>query len=277
MKILYTTDLHGDAEKYKRLEDIALKARPAIVINGGDMLPKKVNLFQQDKFITGRLTAHFEFFQTAGIQYLCCPGNDDLKIFDDLFDETCNRFPLVTNLAQRRVEISGHEFIGMNWVVDYPFRLKDRCRKDKGDYVFQAQMGSGLLSSEMGWRELADWQGYAATLPTIEDELQRLPRPLDMSRAIYVIHMPPYRLGLDKCRHGAEVGSAAVYEFLLKQQPLLSLHGHIHESPEVTKVWKAKLGNTVCIQPGQLEDEFTYVLIDLVSMQFEKSPKGTGR
>lgn len=60
MKILYTTDLHGDAEKYQRLEEVARKTTPAIVINGGDMLPKKVNLFQQDKFITGRLSAHFE-------------------------------------------------------------------------------------------------------------------------------------------------------------------------------------------------------------------------
>jgi Icc-related predicted phosphoesterase len=56
-----------------------------------------------------------------------------------------------------------------------------------------------------------------------------------------------------------------------KYQPRLSLslHGHIHESPEVSGRWYAKLGRTICIQPGQL-DEFTYVTIDLSTMKFDR-------
>ena len=106
-------------------------------------------------------------------------------------------------------------------------------------------------------------------LPTIEEEFNRLVRPKDMAKSVYVIHMPPYRLGLDKCYHGAEVGSKAIYNFLEKYQPKLSLHGHIHESPEVTGRWHAKLGRTICIQPGQL-NEFTYVTIDLSAMKFDR-------
>ena len=60
----------------------------------------------------------------------------------------------------------GFEFVGMNWVVDYPFRLKDRCRMDTADYVFQEQFGTGLLSTPNGWQEIADWISYAKTLPT---------------------------------------------------------------------------------------------------------------
>jgi Icc-related predicted phosphoesterase len=78
--------------------------------------------------------------------------------------------------------------------------------------------------------------------------------------------MPPYRLGLDKCYDGAEVGSKAIYNFLKKYQPKLS---HIHESPEVTGRWYAKLGRTICIQPDQL-NEFTYVTIDLSTMKFNR-------
>ena len=81
--------------------------------------------------------------------------------------------------------------------------------------------------------------------------------------------MPPYKLGLDKCGHGAEVGSKAIYDFLRSRQPRLSLHGHIHESPEYSGKWHAKIGNTVCIQPGQLTS-FTYVTIDLKTMQFDR-------
>ena len=41
------------------------------------------------------------------------------------------------------------------------------------------------------------------------------------------------------------VGSTAVREALTRYQPVLSLHGHIHESPGM-----AKVGRTVCINPG---------------------------
>ncbi len=75
-------------------------------------------------------------------------------------------------------------------------------------------------------------------------------------------------MGLDKCAHGLEVGSKAVYEFLKRRQPRLSLHGHIHESPACSEKWWGKIGQTVCIQPGQLES-LSYVLIDLDTMEFE--------
>ena len=157
----------------------------------------------------------------------------------------------------------------MNWVVDYPFKLKDRCRMDTKDYDFQMQFGTGLLSTPEGFEGLPDWFATAKTLPTIEDELNRLPEPSSMSQGIYVIHMPPSRLGLDVCANGSEVGSKALYNFLERNQPKLSLHGHIHESPETSGRWHANLGNTLCIQPGQLTP-FTYVIIDLQTMEFDR-------
>jgi Icc-related predicted phosphoesterase len=269
MKILFVTDLHGSKGKYDRLLDTAQQFRADVVINGGDMLPKDGELFSQGEFITDYLAEHFSQFNMAGIYYLCYLGNDDLRIFDDVFDRTCRQYSWVTNLAQRKFEIGGFEFVGMNWVVDYPFRLKDRCRMDTADYVFQEQFGTGLLSTPNGWQEIADWISYAKTLPTIEDELNQLVRPNNMLQSIYIIHMPPDQLGLDKCWHGPEVGSKAVRRFLQNYQPKLSLHGHIHESPEASRKWYAQLGSTVCIQPGQLE-AFTYVTIDLCTMAFAR-------
>jgi len=43
--------------------------------------------------------------------------------------------------------------------------------------------------------------------------------------------------------HGA--GSVAVREAIEKYEPMLGLHGHIHESQSV-----AKIGRTTCINPG---------------------------
>ncbi len=269
MKIVFTTDLHGEIWKYDRLLMVARNFRADVVINGGDMLPKAGNLFDQDKFITGYLEKHFEQCAEFGIAYLCYLGNDDLRIFDDLFESTCVKYRGVVNLAQRKYDIGTFEFIGMNWVVDYPFRLKDRCRMDTKDYDLQMQFGKGLLSTPGGFEEMPDWLATAKTLPTIEDELEKLPKPNSMSQSIYVIHMPPYRLGLDVCANGSEVGSKAIYNFLERNQPLLSLHGHIHESPETSGKWHTKLGTTICIQPGQLTP-FTHVTIDLLTMAFDR-------
>lgn len=269
MRILFVTDLHGDKQKYDRLLDIAKENSADMVINAGDMLPKEGELLDQGNFITNFLTPHFNGFEKACIYYLCYLGNDDLRIFDPLFDKTCSNFKFIKQIAQKRFVLKGYEFIGMNWVVDYPFRLKDRCRIDDKDYEFQEQFGTGLLSTKNGWREIKDWIRYARTLPSIEEELNALVKPKRMEKAVYVIHMPPSGMGLDICLSGKTVGSNAVYRFIKKHQPKLSLHGHIHESPEVSKRWCSKIGKTCCIQPGQSE-KLTYVLIDLEEMTFAR-------
>lgn len=269
MKILYTSDLHGKSWKYDQLQIEAQKHCVAMVINGGDMLPVGKSLFDQDKFIVGYLQDHLKSFDKIGVHYLCFPGNDDLIAFDPLFNEVCQKYELVHNIAQQKTSINNFEFIGINWVPDYPFRLKDRCRVDNQKFVFERQFGSALLSTLSGWKKIEHWQTYAQSLPTIEEELKNLPLPDSMEKAIYVIHAPPAFVGLDVCTNGKQVGSKAVYDFLERYQPLMSLHGHIHESPEMSGVWKSTIGETICIQPGQL-NPFTYVMIDTETMDIKK-------
>jgi Icc-related predicted phosphoesterase len=266
MKILYISDLHGDIYKYKQSLKIAEKAGAAMVINGGDMLPKSGSLFDQDEFITGFLENHFAQFEAKWIYYLCFPGNDDLRVFDALFDEVCSAFKYIGNIAQRKVDINGYSFIGMNWVCDYPFLLKDRCRMDSKQYAFPEQLGKAKVSTPRGYKAIDDWFGYARTLPTIEEELEKLPKPEDRSKTVYVIHMPPAGLGLDVCFDGRNVGSKAIHDYLLTHQPRLSLHGHIHESPRVSGKWKGNIGKTLCIQPGQMGG-LSYAAINLESME----------
>ncbi|MCJ7530542.1 MAG: hypothetical protein MUO64_05860 [Anaerolineales bacterium] len=85
----------------------------------------------------------------------------------------------------------------------------------------------------------------------------------DFSRVIINFHVPPLDSTLDTCPKldtstdpptvvtiGGEpvmfgAGSAAVREAIEKYQPLLGLHGHIHESRGVTTI-----GRTVAINPG---------------------------
>jgi uncharacterized protein len=98
-----------------------------------------------------------------------------------------------------------------------------------------------------------------------EDEIySRLRRLADQleepKRAIFNIHVPPYESSLDTAfevdedlryvmkggrPHEVPTGSPAVRQIIEETEPLLSLHGHIHESKGVTKI-----GRTVAINPG---------------------------
>ena len=143
MKILYVTDIHGIEWKHNKIFELASSLKPDVVINGGDMLTFKGNLLHQDKFITDFLDEYFSRFESMKIYYLGMLGNDDLKIFDDLFQETCDKYSYVATIAQKKFQIKGseYEFIGMNWIPDLPFGLKDRARKDSKDFKFPKQVG----------------------------------------------------------------------------------------------------------------------------------------
>ena len=270
MNLLFVTDLHGTIWKYDRLFDLAKEHKADVVINGGDMLPKNGNLHDvQRNFIDGYLPEHFDRFNKAGIHYLFCLGNDDLAIFDEPCSLLSAQYPFVHEIAQKSVMINSFEFIGFNWVADYPFRLKDRCRMDTREFSFQHQFGTGLLSGDQGFKEIDDWIAYAKTLPTIAEELDSLVVPQDMKKAVYVMHMPPAGLGLDKCANGFNAGSLAVTEFIAENQPRLTLHGHIHESPDMTGMWKGEIGRTVSIQPGQMGD-LAFTIVEVEEMNIER-------
>ncbi|MBP2673959.1 MAG: putative phosphoesterase [Deltaproteobacteria bacterium] len=267
---LYVTDLHGHIGKYERTFTFAKETGAALVINGGDISPAGRRHEDHERFYREFLGPYFARYQDAGIRYMTLTGNDDLGTLDGLLDEICAKTPLVTHLSQRMAEVDGYTFIGMNRVTDFPFRLKDRARRDAAGSAFGNQFGHGVLSTPDGFQEIPDWPAYAETLPTIEEELNALPVPADPARAVYVLHGPPSGVGLDKVRGGAAVGSPATLAFLSRVQPLLSLHGHIHESPEVSGVWRTKVGRTVCLQPGQSSEELTVVLGRLDDMTFER-------
>ncbi|MGN6216405.1 MAG: metallophosphoesterase family protein [Solirubrobacterales bacterium] len=95
----------------------------------------------------------------------------------------------------------------------------------------------------------------------IYERLRRLVDRLETPRrAIFNIHVPPYESSLDTAYevnedleyvtkggrpHEVPTGSVAVRQIIEETQPLLSLHGHIHESKGVTRI-----GRTVAINPG---------------------------
>lgn len=86
-------------------------------------------------------------------------------------------------------------------------------------------------------------------------------RVKDFKRCIFNLHCPPNGTALDECPkldkdlkpvlglggtpQTIHVGSTSVKEIIDQYQPMLSLHGHIHESRSAVKI-----GRTLCINPG---------------------------
>ncbi len=64
---------------------------------------------------------------------------------------------------------------------------------------------------------------------------------------VLVSHTPPYGTKLDVIRSGAHVGSKALREYIEKNQPLLCVCGHIHESPGIDQI-----GRTVLVNAGPM-------------------------
>jgi hypothetical protein len=135
------------------------------------------------------------------------------------------------------------------------------------DYVIDAE---GEVVSIDDQHEMIS-SGYSNITPWAcprdigEDELESkivemAGRVQNMETCIFNLHCPPYGSGLDTApeldkelkpvfRSGqlnqVPVGSKAVLATIQKYQPLLGLHGHIHESKGETSI-----GRTVCLNPG---------------------------
>ncbi|QTD41712.1 hypothetical protein [Sporosarcina sp. Te-1] len=99
---------------------------------------------------------------------------------------------------------------------------------------------------------------YLNDLPSIEEAVESFGLP----NSIWVTHIPPSGGILDVLQNGQSVGSKALRNKIVKEQPLLTLHGHIHESPIITGRWYEEIGNTVSINAGQDKDLHA-VIIDI--------------
>jgi Icc-related predicted phosphoesterase len=161
----------------------------------------------------------------SGVRVFVCPGNDDEMEVDDVVRKS----EMVQLGEGQLVEIDGFSMISTGWSNHTPWNTHREETEE--------QLGERIEAMAMQIK--------------------------DPSHAIFNLHCPPYKSGLDeapaidadlKLLHGGRalrpVGSTAVRESIEKHQPLLSLHGHIHESKGAVK-----LGKTLAINPGSSYEE----------------------
>jgi Icc-related predicted phosphoesterase len=260
MKIFYTTDLHGKIWKYEEIVKILKDIKIDLLIIGADILSNGQIEIKTKRFINKYLS---EFFQRIKIPTIIDFGNDDFYMFYDLFKECVDKYDHVFISHMNEIVINDYSIIGMHYVPDYPFGIKDWCRSEKDYLIDPHQLGVPVKTMNGYMEDIKDLKKYFGNLPMIEDCLSILPKP-SCDKVIYNMHCPPRNLGFDICQGGNEmVGSYAITKFIKDRKPLLTLHGHIHESSYYSGLTINKLiPETISIQPGQLSD-LTYCTFDL--------------
>jgi len=246
MKVLYTTDLHGQSKKFETILNII--DDHDIVILGADILPKGAGVGEKQiiNFIDNYLR---KFFYNIDIPVILDFGNDDWYMHYDLFKYTADQFDHVHISHMNNITVGDYNFVGMQYVPDYPFGIKDWCRMD-GPKVCDSEQLSPPYESHSGEiKKIPDLYIYFHNQNSIFEELNKLKTPDD--KTVYIIHAPPIQSGLDVCFRNGPVGSHDVRTWIETNKPFLTLHGHIHESYEITNIAITKINDTICINPGQ--------------------------
>ena len=272
---LFASDLHGHADRYEKLFTAIGNEMPAFVFLAGDLLPSGLVRWEGpdpsggDFFSTFLVPGLSTLKDKLGKDYpeiLLILGNDDPRTEEGAFLKG-EESGLWRYLHQRRHTFQGFSAYGYAFVPPTPFLLKDWERFDVSRYV-----PPGCVSPEEGWRtmEVSDhWVRYG----TIKEDLEELAGDAEMERAVFLFHTPPHETALDRAALDGmmvdyvpldvHVGSIAARLFIEARQPLLTLHGHIHESARLTGSWRDKSGETHLFSAAHDGPELALVRFDL--------------
>ena len=268
MVVVYTSDLHGNKENYQELFELAEQRKAQAIIIGGDMLPIhgpfKYSLQEQQNFIFSYLEPKIRDFRSRAPQttIYAMLGNDDWQASNVHLETLVAKGTLRLLHGEKHELGSGYELVGYSHVPPTPFTIKDGERRDLQKDVVDQQRCTACVS-QGAKIVVVDPEQYFASVMSIEEELERLPKERDPSRTVYVMHSPPFKTNLDRLFDGRWVGSQAIRAFVEKYQPYLTLHGHIHESSEISGTYWDRIGKTICINPGQSTEELYAVVFEL--------------
>lgn len=283
-RILFATDLHGSEYTFAKLIKVLELWSPDALVLGGDvagkgLLPVLVEgdavrmrwmgeertapLEEADALEARANQLGFYPYRTdaAGLARL---GEDEAfkdEVFERLMMERWEQW--LERLEARCAELELPAFVIAGnddpWALD---ELNERERewvKGADGKVLPLLDHWTLLS--LGLANETPWQ-CPRDVPEerLTEELERLAAEVDdFGSVIANIHVPPYGTALDIAPEldtsvdpprpitgsTVPVGSTASLEFIQRHQPLLSLHGHIHESPG-----QVDIGKTYAINPG---------------------------
>ncbi len=268
-RCFFVTDLHGHKARYQSLWQTVAEEQPGLVLLGGDMLPPPIkdsgSLFVQSELVPALISLRDLLKDNYPLIGLI-PGNDDPKSVEPVF-LSLEKQGLLHYLQERAFPWRGWTIIGFSYIPPTPFLLKDWERYDISRYAPPGAIPpeNGIFSIDTD-REAIPWE-------TLRDRLKTLWGPLHNSPVIFLAHAPPYDTPLDIIDvHGktidhapidAHIGSLAIREAIETFQPVISLHGHAHESAQLSGQWMFQIGQSLAINGAHDGPELSLVRFKL--------------
>jgi len=272
---LFTADLHGNFLQYERVFAEALRRKVDLLILGGDLTPKNPerrtpqhqrDFFEKELF---PLIKGFKSKTTADV--LLILGNDDFKSnYHFMIDHQPSiGFHLIDHTPF--ISKQDYYYVGYTYVPYTPFRYKDWERRDLERQTDLSERKDvredGFISTDA---ELVPHNINKSMMQySIETDLRRITKNIPREKLVLVSHAPPHKTATDyTCikwgmtkfdkfcsffyppKYYQHVGSKAVKEFIEAEQPLLTLHGHIHDTVELTGKFPEKIGTSYVVSVG---------------------------
>ncbi len=285
MRLFYASDVHGSEVCFRKFLNAARVYRADALVLGGDITGKvlvpvvdrggryEANVFGKLWVAEGEeeLSKVVSAIRGSGFYPVVLSEGEYERLAREpaLVDELFTKVMVETvrswvRLAEERLRGTGVEVYIMpgnddRWAVDEALRGSDVVVNPDGRVL---EIKGGLKLVSLGASNPTPWR---TPRELSEEELYgRLSRLLseagDPGATVLNVHAPPYGTlidlapaldeGLRVVRRGGDVvmvhvGSTAVRRAIEEFQPLVSLHGHIHESRGV-----ARIGRTLAFNPG---------------------------
>jgi uncharacterized protein len=284
MKIFFATDIHGSEVCWRKFLNSAAFYKADMVILGGDVTGKAmVPIVAHTGYwqVTVRGETHrletreeLEAMQTrirnSGF-YPALVSPDELTHLSQEEGAVDQRFTVeMVNSLDRWLDMADGKLRGgqipciLNGGNDDIWEIDDIIEQSPCVSFAESKVLDigGFYLASMGWTNPTPWNTFREApedvlAGKIDAVVSQIP---DMSRAVFNFHAPPYGTGLDEAPQLDEnlrptlggaamkpVGSTAVRDAILAHQPMLSVHGHIHESRGIKR-----MGRTLAINPGSV-------------------------
>jgi uncharacterized protein len=282
MKIFFATDIHGSEICWRKFLNAAAFYKVDLVVLGGDVTGKVMipvvacnggwELTLRGEKIrveTRRELEEVEKRIRDRGSYPAVVTPDELAELNEADGSVDRRFSIeMVRSLNRWLDMADGKLRGgqipciLNGGNDDIFEIDDII--DQSPCVSFAESKvidlGGWYMASMGWTNPTPWNTFREApenelTQKIDAVVSQIP---DMGRAIFNFHAPPYGTGLDEApeldanlrpTHGGAVmkpvGSTAVRDAIRRYEPVLSVHGHIHESRGI-----AKMGRTLAMNPG---------------------------
>jgi Icc-related predicted phosphoesterase len=289
MNLFFATDVHGSEICWKKFISAGKFYKADVIILGGDMTGKaivpiidqgggkyKVTLLDQESILEGQdqVNVMVATIQNRGYYpYVTNPDEvEQISSDQGRSDELFLREALETMRRWMEYADAKLEGTGLRCFVcpgnDDMFEIDDVIRQSRHVELVEGRVIQLDENHEMinaGWTTPTPWK---TPREESEDELRQriqvmIDQLKDAGNSVFNLHDPPYGSGLDEApeltadmrpayagRSLVPVGSHAVLELIGKYQPLLALHGHVHEGKGTRKYKK-----TLCINPGSMYEQ----------------------